>query len=56
MTEERKPKSPGNKPDSLRLGTSLEDRPRYTPTTTFEVFSFSDGLSPLVPDAEYADD
>ncbi len=23
---------------SLRLGTSLEDRPRYTPTTTFETF------------------
>ena len=25
---------------SLRLGTSLEDRPRYTPTTTFETFPF----------------
>jgi type II restriction/modification system DNA methylase subunit YeeA len=23
---------------SLRMGTSLEDRPRYTPTTTFETF------------------
>ena len=29
---------------SLRLGTSLEDRPRYTPTTTFETFPFPDGL------------
>jgi hypothetical protein len=25
---------------SLRMGTSLEDRPRYTPTTTFETFAF----------------
>jgi hypothetical protein len=25
---------------SLRMGTSLEDRPRYTPTTTFETFPF----------------
>ena len=25
---------------SLRKGTSLEDRPRYTPTTTFETFPF----------------
>jgi type II restriction/modification system DNA methylase subunit YeeA len=25
---------------SLRLGTSLEDRPRYTPITTFETFPF----------------
>ena len=41
---------------SLRLGTSLEDRPRYTPTTTFETFPFPDGLSPLVPAAEYAND
>ena len=41
---------------SLRLGTSLEDRPRYTPTTTFETFPFPDGLSPNVPAADYADD
>ena len=41
---------------SLRLGTSLEDRPRYTPTTTFETFPFPDGLSPLVPAAGYAGD
>jgi hypothetical protein len=32
---------------SLRLGTSLEDRPRYTPTTTFETFPFPNGLSPV---------
>ncbi len=31
---------------SLRLGTSLEDRPRYTPTTTFETFPFPGGLTP----------
>ncbi len=31
---------------SLRMGTSLEDRPRYTPTTTFETFPFPDGLTP----------
>jgi hypothetical protein len=32
---------------SLRMGTSLEDRPRYTPTTCFETFPFPPGLSPL---------
>ena len=36
---------------SLRLGTSLGDTPRYTPTTTFETFPFPDGLSP-----DYAND
>ena len=41
---------------SLRLGTSLEDRPRYTPTTTFETFPFPDGLSPDIPAADYAAD
>ncbi len=41
---------------SLRLGTSLEDRPRYTPTTTFETFPFPNGLSPDVPAADYAED
>ena len=40
----------------MRLGTSLEDRPRYTPTTTFETFPFPDGLSPDIPAAAYADD
>ena len=41
---------------SLRLGTSLEDRPRYTPTTTFETYPFPKGLSPDTPAAGYADD
>ena len=41
---------------SLRLGTSLESRPRYTPTTTFETFPFPNGLSPDTPTADYADD
>ena len=41
---------------SLRLGTSLEDRPRYTPSTTFETFPFPDGLTPNIPGAQYADD
>ena len=40
---------------SLRLGSSLEDRPHYTPTTTFETFPFPDGLSPNIPAADYAD-
>ena len=31
---------------SLRLGTSLEDRPRYTPTTCFETFPFPACLTP----------
>ena len=33
----------------MRLGTSLEDRPRYTPTTTFETFPFPVGLTPDIP-------
>ena len=36
---------------SLKQGTSLEDRPRYTPTTTFETFPF-----PWAPGAEPVDD
>ena len=39
---------------SLRLGTSLEDRPRYTPTTTFETFPFPEGLTPDIPASAYA--
>jgi len=31
---------------ALRLGTSLEDRPRYTPTSTFETFPFPAGMTP----------
>uniref|UniRef100_UPI0013EAB9D7 class I SAM-dependent DNA methyltransferase n=1 Tax=Candidatus Chloroploca sp. Khr17 TaxID=2496869 RepID=UPI0013EAB9D7 len=36
---------------ALRLGTSLEDRPRYTPSTTFETFPF-----PWPPGQEPLDD
>ena len=31
---------------ALRLGTNLEDRPRYTPTTTFDTFPFPGGITP----------
>lgn len=41
---------------SLRMGTSLEDRPRYKPSTTFETFPFPEGLTPNIPAADYADD
>ncbi|MEP9398118.1 DNA methyltransferase [Mesorhizobium sp. KR2-14] len=41
---------------SLRMGTSLEDRPRYTPTTTFETFPFPAGLTPDIPAGDYAED
>ena len=41
---------------SLRLGTSLEDRPRYTPSTTFETFPFPEGLTPNTPAKKYASD
>jgi len=41
---------------SLRIGTSLEDRPRYTPTTSFETLPFPDGLTPDVAAANYTTD
>lgn len=41
---------------SLRMGTSLEGRPRYTPTTTFETFPFPAGLTPDITAADYAGD
>lgn len=41
---------------SLRLGTRLEDRPRYTTTTTFETFPFPEGLTPNLPASAYAGD
>ncbi len=41
---------------ALRMGTSLEDRPRYTPSSTFETFPFPDGLSPDIPAADYRDE
>jgi hypothetical protein len=41
---------------SLRLGTSLEDRPRYTSTTTFATFPFPDGLTPTDQAVSFAAD
>jgi type II restriction/modification system DNA methylase subunit YeeA len=41
---------------ALRLGTSLEDRPRYTSSTTFRTFPFPEGLTPNIPAGEYAND
>ncbi len=41
---------------ALRLGTSLEDRPRYTSSTTLETFPFPEGLTPNIPAADYASD
>ena len=38
-----------------KLGTSLEDRPRYTPSTTFETFPFPENLTPNLPATSYAD-
>ena len=35
---------------------TLEDRPTYTPSTTFETFPFPQGLTPDLPAAAYADD
>ena len=40
---------------ALRLGTSLEDRPRYTSSTTFRTFAFPETLTPNITAAEYAD-
>ena len=41
---------------ALRLGTSFEDRPRYTSSTTFETFPFPEGLTPNMPAEQYAND
>ncbi|MGR0185420.1 class I SAM-dependent DNA methyltransferase [Azospirillum aestuarii] len=41
---------------ALRLGTSLEDRPRYTPSSTFETFPFPKGLTPDLPVTAYTSD
>lgn len=40
----------------LSRGSTLEDRPAYTPSTTFETFPFPEGLTPNIPAADYADD
>ena len=39
---------------ALRLGSSLEDRPRYTSSTTFRTFPFPDGLTPNILPVAYA--
>lgn len=39
---------------ALRLGTSLEDRPRYTLTTTFATFPFPHAMTPNKPAASFA--
>ena len=36
------------------MGTSLENRPRYTPSTTFETYPVPAGLTPNIPAADYA--
>jgi hypothetical protein len=41
---------------SLRLGTSLEGRPRYTPSSAFETYPFPDGLTPNIPASKHAGD
>lgn len=38
---------------ALRKGSTLEDRPCYTPTTTFESFPFPEGLTPNLASADY---
>ena len=40
----------------LSRGSTLEDRPAYTPSTTFETFPFPEGLTPDLPATAYADD
>lgn len=34
----------------------MEDRPAYTPSTSFETFPFPEGLTPNIPAKNYADD
>lgn len=41
---------------SLSRGSTLEDRPAYTPSTTFETFPFPQGLTPDIPARDYACD
>jgi type II restriction/modification system DNA methylase subunit YeeA len=38
------------------LGTSLEDRPRYTLSTTFDTFPFPEGLTPNILARDYEND
>jgi hypothetical protein len=37
---------------ALRKGSDLEDRPRYTHTTTFATFPFPEGMTPNVSAAD----
>jgi hypothetical protein len=41
---------------SLRKGSDLQDRPRYTHTSTFATFPFPEGFEPSRPAAAYAND
>jgi type II restriction/modification system DNA methylase subunit YeeA len=41
---------------TLRKGSDLQDRPRYTHTSVFATFPFPEGLTPNIPAADYADD
>ncbi len=41
---------------SLRKGMTLEDRPTYTASSTFETFPFPGGLTPDIPASDYASD
>ncbi len=41
---------------ALRMGTSLEDQPRDTPSTAFETFPFPAGLTLNIRAADYAGD
>lgn len=40
---------------SLRKGSDLQDRPRYTHTSVFATFAFPEGLTPDLPATSYAD-
>jgi type II restriction/modification system DNA methylase subunit YeeA len=39
---------------ALRQGSTLEDRPCYTPTTSFQTFPFPEGLTPNLAPADYS--
>jgi len=41
---------------ALRKGSDLQDRPRYTHTSTFATFPFPEGLSPNIEAENYASD
>lgn len=41
---------------ALRKGSDLQDRPRYTHTSTFATFPFPKGLTPNIPATDYASD